>query len=257
MRNIKFRERPTSPSQSLSNQKLFFNTMTTKVFDPIAQFNSGKGFKTIESGTPAEETVLPFYIQSAQLEVSKFKDGEGNDQYQMVVICGVDDPKGEISKEDLLTTIYQTIRFTETGEMKNPAYPEWVAKDGKVVLASQIYEVLEAAKEYDAEAYEAAKKKSVNKMGAIDWASRLKGLKFNFNAKLGDRKDGSGKYVILETTKQKAKDAVFFAKRSQPTMGSEADFEAATSPAKEVNTQTSMDTVADKNGKISVENLPF
>lgn len=224
-----------------------------KKFDPIAQFNSGKGFKTAPQGG-MDEGVFPFYIQGVELELSKYKDRQNNDQYQLKIICCVDDPKGEISDKDLFTMVYQTIKFTPNGEMKNPAYPAFQLKNGEEIPASQLYELLGACKEYDQEAYDKAKTASLSKTGTIDWIKFLKGLKFNYEARVGDRKDGTGKYVILLTPKQKKKDEEYQNKSNSPEMGSEADFERATSPAPEVNTQTSM---ADKDGIIRPEDLPF
>lgn len=185
---------------------------TTAKFDPIAQFNSNKGFVTAPESN-IDEGVFPFYIQGSDLELSRFKDEKtGADQYQLKIIVGLDDPDGTVSKTDLLTMLYQNVRFTTTHEMVNPCYPSYTTKAGKKYPASVLYEILEAAKEYDSAAYEKAKL-AATEGDSVNWAKFIKGLKFNFNAKIGNRNDGTGKFVILMTEKAKIKEEEYQAKK--------------------------------------------
>lgn len=184
--------------------------------DPIKQFNSGKGFKVTDS-SPADSGEFEFYIQAVELEKSQYKSRSGEDQFQFKIINCLVDPD---SDKDTFSVVYQNVNFTPNGEMRNPAFPEFTTKAGEVVAASQLYEILQACKAFDPEGYEAKKKAATTKEGTIDWGGFLKGLKFKFSAKVGKRTDGTGKYAIIQTSKQKKKDEEYFKKREAQSTAS-------------------------------------
>lgn len=184
-------------------------------FDPIKQFNSGKGFAQAPQGSIDEGEFL-FYIQSVELQKSQFKDKNGEDQYQMVLNICLDDPDSKISDKDLFTRIYQTVKFTPNGAMKNPAYPEFTTKNGTTIPASQLWDILAHAEFYDGDAYKKARDGAEDKDGTVNWAKFLTGLKFEYDARIGDKKDGTGKYVILLTPKQLLKDEEYRNSRNAP-----------------------------------------
>ena len=235
-------------------------TENAKPFDPIADFNAGKPVKVVKTGSIDEGSYM-FHVETITLERSKFDAQNGDPQYQFNILCWLDDDKHEVSDKDLTAMIFQNVKFTPNGEMRNPAYPGFTAKDGKEVPPSQLYEILQAAKVTDPEAYEKAKKDGMDKEGGMKWMKFVKGLKFEFPAKVGDRNDGTGKFVILLTSKQEIKDEEYQAKRNEgystdrepATEGYPADFPSE--QPEEVNTQTKMSTGGDNI--IDPSDLPF
>ena len=69
-----------------------------------------------------------------------------------------------------------------------------------------MYEILQAVKLTIGEDAYQEKKNAYTTTEGRKWKEFLEGLEFEMDVKIGDRKDGSGKFMIVGTKKQKAKD---------------------------------------------------
>lgn len=168
----------------------------TKGFDFDA-FNKGKPMATKENtGFQNEEFTLE--IKEIVADKSSY---EGEEAFYF-------DIKLKEQNNEFLTNARQYFKLNEDGSLKSFIYPEWVAKDGKKIPASVMWEIIHLLKEFSAEQekdYESKKAKLIEQFGADNWFSPnlFKGMKFRLAvAEVVSNKDGKT-YFIPQFSKQR------------------------------------------------------
>lgn len=96
--------------------------------------------------------------------------------------------------------------------------------------SSVIYEICQSAKKLDKEGYEARKKETKQDVGR-DWKGMLEGLEFTMDCFMGDKKDGSGVYLIVLSEAQKEYDG----KKKQAQNTDDDGFATATTDTLPIN----------------------
>lgn len=163
-------------------------------------FNNSKPIETVESNVSTELRTLEV-LQVMLREDDQHKTKEGNPStYLEIEVQDVND-------ENVNTLIRQYVYLTKDGALSNPARPsyEW---NGETKPQTVIHEIMQRAKAYDPADYDVRKKETESKDGkSINWKKRLEGMKFEIECVGGDKKDGSGSFLIPQTDYQKARDA--------------------------------------------------